>query len=119
MHECLQTQDVLYMMFSLLAGADSPETLAALARTCSQFYGPAMDALWYTLDSLDPFIHSIPHLFSVRSRPSMWSDYGEERELVGLYLSVLHLRRGPRFPSSLSEIRRGRSGTLSSSMRIE
>ncbi|EKM54158.1 uncharacterized protein PHACADRAFT_209976 [Phanerochaete carnosa HHB-10118-sp] len=82
MHACLQVSDIQYLIFSLCEGISSRGTLAALARTCSQFYGPVMDALWYSIDGFSPLLHSLPpHLFAVRSRPCIWSEYVEEREL--------------------------------------
>ena len=83
MHPCLTILDIQHIIFSLCFDGPSPKTLAALARTCSQFYGPAMDVLWYKLDGLGPLMHSMPsQLLWEQVRPSPWSEHSEEIELV-------------------------------------
>lgn len=83
MHPCLAILDIQHIVFSMCAEEYSHRTLAALARTCSQFYGPAMDALWYKLDGLGPLLHSMPPLILCEQiRPSPWTGYREETELV-------------------------------------
>lgn len=90
MHVCLQIPEIQRIIFAQYGDGHSRKTLAALARSCSDFYGTAMDALWWKLDAVGPLLHSLPsHLLCERSRPSWWSDYGEEIELVRVNLSFI------------------------------
>ena len=83
MHACLRVLDIQYLIFSYCAEISTRATLAALTQTCSQLYGPAMDALWYRVDGFSPLLHCLPsHLFSARSCSDVWIDYGERRELA-------------------------------------
>ena len=37
-------------------GTDDKRTLARLCLTCKSLMGPALDEMWYKLDSLDPLV---------------------------------------------------------------
>ncbi|KIP08499.1 hypothetical protein PHLGIDRAFT_379139 [Phlebiopsis gigantea 11061_1 CR5-6] len=83
MHPCFAMTDIQNIVFSMCADAQSRKsTLAALARTCSQFYGPAMDVLWYKIDGLGPLMHSMPsYLLCENIRPSGGAGFCEDIEL--------------------------------------
>ena len=56
MHKALRVVDVF---LNVCEDVNSP-TLAALARTCKTFHGPAIQMLWRTLASLAPLIMLFP-----------------------------------------------------------
>ena len=52
-----------------------------------------MDALWHKLDGLGPLMHSMPpDLLCEQFRPSPWSEYSEEVELVSTF--TVYMRAG-------------------------
>ncbi|KAF5350445.1 hypothetical protein D9756_008581 [Leucocoprinus leucothites] len=60
MHPCLQTYDIQERICQHLAFTDSLDALANLARTCSAFLDPALNALWHTIPSLEPLVKCLP-----------------------------------------------------------
>jgi hypothetical protein len=67
MHRCLSILEILDLIcdnldVSISVAGPSPRlrTLANLARTCTLFSGPALDALWRTQNSLNPLFGVMP-----------------------------------------------------------
>ncbi|KAF9452100.1 hypothetical protein P691DRAFT_831789 [Macrolepiota fuliginosa MF-IS2] len=60
MHPCLQVYDILEHICSELASSDSLDALAKLARTCTIFLDPALNALWDTIPTLEPLVRCLP-----------------------------------------------------------
>ncbi|KIK77602.1 hypothetical protein PAXRUDRAFT_166327 [Paxillus rubicundulus Ve08.2h10] len=76
MHPCLNIAEIQEIIFAHVRGpvlyegkldyrqrrfiAMARGTLAALARTCSSFTEPALDVLWYDLDTFEPLLRSLP-----------------------------------------------------------
>ncbi|KIJ05047.1 hypothetical protein PAXINDRAFT_103929, partial [Paxillus involutus ATCC 200175] len=76
MHPCLNIAEIQERIFAHVRGpvlyegkldyrqrqsiATARRTLAALARTCSSFTEPAVDVLWYDLDTFEPLLRSLP-----------------------------------------------------------
>ncbi|KAG1731988.1 uncharacterized protein EDB91DRAFT_1206239 [Suillus paluster] len=73
MHCALQLDDIIYILFrhvnklepsakySVLGDDVGRKTLAALARTCRIFHGPALDVLWGDLYFPHPLVECLPH----------------------------------------------------------
>ncbi|KAF8218381.1 hypothetical protein K438DRAFT_25811 [Mycena galopus ATCC 62051] len=86
MHCSLQIPEVVALICTQISPTETPETLAALARTCKAFSDPALDILWRNA-SLANVLNCLPHLetgtftdgsdFSIPLLPSDW-----ERVLV-------------------------------------
>jgi len=67
MHPCLRTPELLLNIFQYVRDSDDPHddglnrgTLAGLARTCRDFTEPALDTLWYSMDSFLPLLRCLP-----------------------------------------------------------
>ncbi|KAF9523789.1 hypothetical protein CPB83DRAFT_862289 [Crepidotus variabilis] len=67
MHRCLRTPELLLNIFQQIRYDGGPKelglnqsTLAALARTCKDFKEPALDTLWYSMDSFLPLLRCLP-----------------------------------------------------------
>ncbi|KAF7290745.1 hypothetical protein MIND_01315200 [Mycena indigotica] len=62
MHRCLAILEILENIFSYFSShyAGDIPTLAALARTCKAFMGPALDVLWYQQGSLENALKCLP-----------------------------------------------------------
>ncbi|KAK7017810.1 hypothetical protein R3P38DRAFT_1317050 [Favolaschia claudopus] len=60
MHRCLSVLEILELICSHLDGLQRWPALAALARTCRSFSGPALCVLWQTHLSLAPFLKLMP-----------------------------------------------------------
>ncbi|KAG0693303.1 hypothetical protein DFH29DRAFT_964674 [Suillus ampliporus] len=56
MHRALHIPEILH----LISGHTDGASLPALALTCRAFQGPALDALWRHLPSIEPFIRCLP-----------------------------------------------------------
>ena len=73
MHRCLLLYEIVVQIaWQSRSQQDEGQGLrdvAAVARTCSALYEPAMDVLWHTLYSLAPVVKCLP--------PDVW--YEEER----------------------------------------
>jgi hypothetical protein len=59
MHPALRIYDILECICQHLLSTDSLDTLAKLARTCSAFMDPALNALWHTIPSLEPLVRCL------------------------------------------------------------
>ncbi|EMD38983.1 hypothetical protein CERSUDRAFT_72231 [Gelatoporia subvermispora B] len=62
MHHCLQIAEILSIIIGYISKSDSlgRATLAALARTCRLFHGPALDVLWRHQDNLLNLLKCLP-----------------------------------------------------------
>ncbi|KAF5361643.1 hypothetical protein D9758_007301 [Tetrapyrgos nigripes] len=62
MHHCLQVVEILQNIFKFLRADHDAQlgTLANLALTCRTFQEPALDALWWSISSLDPLRRLMP-----------------------------------------------------------
>ena len=63
MHHALEIQEILSNIFDHFFPVDdraAATNLAALARTCRAFKGPALDLLWRSLDDLSPLARCLP-----------------------------------------------------------
>ena len=61
-HHCLQIPEILLSVFrySVVDGQTDHGSLASFARTCSHFYEPAMEILWYTLSDVGALFTCLP-----------------------------------------------------------
>ena len=57
MHRCLQIQELLSIIFQNVC---IQETLARLARTCTDFRDPALNVLWHTQNTFLPLFKCLP-----------------------------------------------------------
>ena len=57
MHHCLQIPELLSIIFRYV---HTQETLARLARTCTDFRDPALNVLWHTQSTLLPLFKCLP-----------------------------------------------------------
>ncbi|KAF9220210.1 hypothetical protein BS17DRAFT_350295 [Gyrodon lividus] len=76
MHPCLNIAEIQERIFEYVRGpvlyegkldyrqrrtiSTARRSLAALARTCNSFTEPALDLLWYDLDTFEPLLRSLP-----------------------------------------------------------
>ncbi|KAF8834730.1 hypothetical protein BDN67DRAFT_975810 [Paxillus ammoniavirescens] len=76
MHPCLNIAEIQERIFAHVRGpvlyegkldyrqrqsiATARRALAALARTCGSFTDPALDVLWYDLDTFGPLLRPLP-----------------------------------------------------------
>ena len=63
MHHCLTILDIIKVIFDFYDPVKSEEdkrTVVALARTCQAFGDPALDRLWYSLESQHPLFKCLP-----------------------------------------------------------
>ncbi|KII86186.1 hypothetical protein PLICRDRAFT_177771 [Plicaturopsis crispa FD-325 SS-3] len=75
MHRCLSINEILLMVCHELLDYRfmnhlKTRDVARLARTCRAFHEPALDLIWYELDSLGPLVRTFP------------ADLWEQREVV-------------------------------------
>ncbi|KAJ3573101.1 hypothetical protein NP233_g2647 [Leucocoprinus birnbaumii] len=71
MHQCLEIYDIRECICQHLAYTNSLDALTKLARTCSAFLDPALNALWHTIPSLEPLVRCLPDdAWAVRQ--SLW-----------------------------------------------
>jgi hypothetical protein len=57
MHRCLRIQELLSIIFRYVL---VQETLARLARTCTDFRDPALNELWHTQNTILPLFKCLP-----------------------------------------------------------
>lgn len=65
MHTALELEELLrtiaeYVQASSGLGVNPKRDLLSMALTCRRFYRPAIECLWYNLNSLFPILHCLP-----------------------------------------------------------
>ncbi|KAF9220211.1 hypothetical protein BS17DRAFT_787717 [Gyrodon lividus] len=120
-HRCFLVSEIFCLMLEFIRQWDEcpPEdgdskwdqnagkrTLASLARTCRTFAGPALDALWMRLDSLDPLIKVLPRRMWAKKRwPLVVRTFMREKHWLTFrkYADRVKFVRGPcwRLPAAV------------------
>ena len=73
MHPCLQLDEMLSLIATLVGGNDRTATLSKMALTCKRFNGPAVDALWEEIPGLLPLLPLLPpEAYVVEQKRGAW-----------------------------------------------
>ncbi|KAJ7147785.1 hypothetical protein C8R43DRAFT_1195012 [Mycena crocata] len=107
MHQCLQCNDIIWMIFECTEDNylhPRIKTLASLARTCRRFQGPALDQLWRTQDGLIPLLRCLP--------PDKWELSGSGKFHLRSVIHSSDWKRVLLYSCRIRELYMGRHVTL-------